>query len=61
MGNDKAEIKVPWTLGKTEEDGAFRRIGTKDLVKNGLQEEDAKVSSTPTAASSSTPGSHCSE
>ena len=50
---------MPWAVGEAEENGAFGCVGSEDLVENGLEEENAKVSRTPTAASNSTPGTHC--
>jgi hypothetical protein len=42
MGNHLPEIELPGTLGETEKNRAFRRIGPEDLVKDGLQEQNAK-------------------
>jgi hypothetical protein len=33
---------VPLTVGETESDGSFGRIGPENLIEDGLQEEDAK-------------------
>ena len=42
MGNEGAEIESANASGKAEEDGAFGRVGPKDLVEDGLEQERAE-------------------
>ena len=42
MRNQASEVKVPLAIGKAKGNGTFGRIGTQDLVKDGLQQKNAK-------------------
>ncbi len=60
--DERPQVEVPPAVGKAQEDRAFRGVGPEHLVKDGLQAgERERYRAAPTAASRTTPGTHCSE